>query len=52
MNVEELKFDKDVNYFEHFWKTLIVNQLMVSQIKDISNGNIEFNEKMNKLEVE
>jgi hypothetical protein len=25
---------------------------MVSQIKDISNGNIEFNEKMNKLEVE
>lgn len=40
-----------MNYYQEFWRTYLLNEMMISKIKEFSNENKVLSTKINDLEV-
>jgi hypothetical protein len=45
------KYDKKMCYYQEFWKIYLMNEIMISKIKDYSVSNKEISGKIEELEV-
>ncbi|KRX03670.1 hypothetical protein PPERSA_04222 [Pseudocohnilembus persalinus] len=44
------KYDKSVNYYHQFWHTYLLNEMMISKIKDFSGENKLLSQKISELD--
>jgi len=44
------KYDKKVCYYQEFWKVYLLNEIMISKIKDYSIQNKQLHKDINELD--
>lgn len=44
------KYDKKTCYYQEFWKVYLLNEIMISKIKDYSVTNKQISTEINQLE--
>jgi hypothetical protein len=45
------KYDKKLCYYQEFWKVYLINEIMISKIKEYSVGNKALIKEIDELEV-
>ncbi|EGR30875.1 zinc c2h2 type family protein, putative [Ichthyophthirius multifiliis] len=45
------KYNQQTNYYQEFWKTYLMNEMMISKINELSTDNQVLDSKLNELEV-
>jgi len=45
------KYNKGLNYYQEFWRTYLMNEMMISKIKEFSSDNKLLDVKIVELEV-
>jgi len=45
------KYSKGMNYYQEFWRTYLMNEMMISKIKEFSSENKLLDVKIVELEV-
>lgn len=46
------KFDKRACYYQEFWKIFLLNEILISQVKDFSSLNKTLTIDINEIEVD
>ena len=44
------KYDKKVCYYQEFWKVYLLNEIMITKIKDYSINNKQLHNDINELD--
>jgi len=44
-------FINDANYFQEFWRTYLINEIMIQKLKHFTEQNIGLNDLVSNLEV-
>jgi len=44
------RYSKDTNYYQEFWKTYLLNEMMITKIKEFTGENKILGSKINELE--